>query len=157
MAGPPFDCVTTILVVRPQDCNNNGVDDAIDIAVGTSLDEDLDGVPDECEADDLDFHAPHIDLEVAVAAVSWTSEAPDFFFDVVRGDLQNLHTLGFAGATEECLASKTAGFSVPYTPTPAPGEGEWFLARLATALGHGSYDTGGSRDEDIDASGNDCP
>jgi hypothetical protein len=33
----------------PPDCNQNGVDDAIDIADGTSLDCNATGVPDECE------------------------------------------------------------------------------------------------------------
>jgi hypothetical protein len=33
------------------DCNLNGVDDAIDIALGTSFDVDSNGVPDECQAD----------------------------------------------------------------------------------------------------------
>jgi hypothetical protein len=32
------------------DCNANGVEDAVDIARGTSCDADLDGVPDECQA-----------------------------------------------------------------------------------------------------------
>ena len=31
------------------DCNGNGVEDAIDIALGTSSDVDFDGVPDECQ------------------------------------------------------------------------------------------------------------
>jgi hypothetical protein len=31
------------------DCNANGVEDAVDIARGTSSDADLDGVPDECQ------------------------------------------------------------------------------------------------------------
>jgi hypothetical protein len=35
----------------PADCNHNGVDDATDIANGTSQDMDWDGVPDECEPD----------------------------------------------------------------------------------------------------------
>ncbi|NLX13550.1 MAG: hypothetical protein GXY44_07855 [Phycisphaerales bacterium] len=30
------------------DCNNNGIPDILDIALGTSLDEDDDGLPDEC-------------------------------------------------------------------------------------------------------------
>lgn len=41
--------------VQPQqpitDCNSNGIDDAQDIADGTSEDCDTNGVPDECEAD----------------------------------------------------------------------------------------------------------
>lgn len=32
-----------------RDCNANGVADEIDIAVGSSMDLDLNGVPDECE------------------------------------------------------------------------------------------------------------
>ncbi|HRX84841.1 MAG TPA: hypothetical protein P5572_07470 [Phycisphaerae bacterium] len=35
----------------PIDCNENGVDDADDIAAGTSLDCDSNGVPDECDRD----------------------------------------------------------------------------------------------------------
>jgi hypothetical protein len=31
------------------DCNANGVEDAVDIALGTSCDSDLDGIPDECQ------------------------------------------------------------------------------------------------------------
>jgi hypothetical protein len=32
------------------DCNQNGVDDSIDIALGASSDQNHNGVPDECEA-----------------------------------------------------------------------------------------------------------
>jgi hypothetical protein len=32
------------------DCNQNGIDDALDLVSGTSLDADHDGVPDECQA-----------------------------------------------------------------------------------------------------------
>jgi len=32
------------------DCNHNGIEDAVDIAFGTSSDVDQNGVPDECEA-----------------------------------------------------------------------------------------------------------
>lgn len=31
------------------DCNENGIEDAVDIAFGTSSDADENGVPDECE------------------------------------------------------------------------------------------------------------
>jgi hypothetical protein len=33
------------------DCNNNGIDDSVDISNGTSQDCDANGVPDECQAD----------------------------------------------------------------------------------------------------------
>lgn len=32
-----------------EDCNGNGIDDAVDIALGDSADADLDGIPDECQ------------------------------------------------------------------------------------------------------------
>jgi len=32
------------------DCNQNGIEDSIDIALGSSSDQNHDGVPDECEA-----------------------------------------------------------------------------------------------------------
>jgi hypothetical protein len=35
--------------IGPKDCNGNGVDDATDISLGTSPDDDGNGVPDECE------------------------------------------------------------------------------------------------------------
>lgn len=35
----------------PPDCNGNGIEDAIDIANGTSTDCDHDGIPDECQRD----------------------------------------------------------------------------------------------------------
>ena len=31
------------------DCNGNGVEDAVDIALGDSADSNLDGIPDECQ------------------------------------------------------------------------------------------------------------
>ena len=37
-----------IEITTAPDCNVNGVDDAVDIATGTSADADQDGVPDEC-------------------------------------------------------------------------------------------------------------
>lgn len=40
-AGPP---------AIEYDCNGNGVEDAVDIAVGTSGDANWNGVPDECES-----------------------------------------------------------------------------------------------------------
>lgn len=39
----------TPTVAAGLDCNGNGIEDAIDIANGTSSDLDGDGVPDECQ------------------------------------------------------------------------------------------------------------
>ncbi|MBK8178254.1 MAG: hypothetical protein IPK67_05040 [Planctomycetes bacterium] len=37
------------------DCNHNGIEDSIDIAVGSSMDANGNGVPDECENDKMEF------------------------------------------------------------------------------------------------------
>jgi hypothetical protein len=48
----PTQCspVQTALPTPLHDCNGNGIEDMVDIALGTSSDADLDGVPDECQA-----------------------------------------------------------------------------------------------------------
>ncbi len=43
------------------DCNENGVEDSIDIAVGTSSDANLNAVPDECEGPRNTVEAAEID------------------------------------------------------------------------------------------------
>ena len=43
--------VASAYLYQAHDCNFNGIDDALDIAAGTSLDVDLDGRPDECQTD----------------------------------------------------------------------------------------------------------
>jgi len=37
-----------------QDCNGNGIEDAVDIATGISSDANLNGIPDECEQANLE-------------------------------------------------------------------------------------------------------
>lgn len=57
LLGPQLVLVLLAALLRPgdgasaaplADCNGNGVEDHVDIAVGTSSDLDRDGVPDEC-------------------------------------------------------------------------------------------------------------
>jgi len=60
LASPSGPCAPTsraadpLLVPEPaaplEDCNGNGIEDAVDIALGGSSDVNLDGVPDECQA-----------------------------------------------------------------------------------------------------------
>lgn len=46
LAGPP----RAVHGEPSSDCNDNGIEDAVDIAIGYSSDLDGNGVPDECEA-----------------------------------------------------------------------------------------------------------
>ncbi|HUR29143.1 MAG TPA: hypothetical protein VM509_13220 [Planctomycetota bacterium] len=44
------------LTKRPiSDCNHNGIEDSVDIAVGSSMDANNNGIPDECENDKMHF------------------------------------------------------------------------------------------------------
>jgi hypothetical protein len=53
----PASVNTAIVVTPPPDCNENKNDDFLDIASGSSKDEDVNGVPDECDVGG-DFHPP---------------------------------------------------------------------------------------------------
>ncbi|HIC68663.1 MAG TPA: hypothetical protein EYO90_03940, partial [Candidatus Latescibacteria bacterium] len=66
----PVDVETAIEVFPPRDCNQNGVDDAIDIANGTLKDQDHNGIPDACEGG-VHYHpaaSPYIHVSVADVA-----------------------------------------------------------------------------------------
>ncbi|RME37399.1 MAG: hypothetical protein D6788_09535 [Planctomycetota bacterium] len=45
-----YGIIDALAASTQTDCNGNGVDDAVDIANGTSLDRDGNGVPDECQS-----------------------------------------------------------------------------------------------------------
>lgn len=64
----PIDVSTKIEIAPPPDCNGNGVDDAVDIANGTSDDNDGNGVPDECEGDP---HYQPPDTQPPVSPIKW--------------------------------------------------------------------------------------
>ena len=62
-AGKSADAtpITDVWTTSPgQDCNQNGVADSIDIANGTSMDENKDGIPDECQSAQLSVPKPEI-------------------------------------------------------------------------------------------------
>jgi len=123
--------------------------------------------------DDL-FHdnaifSPHpniaLVLEIQPNMLWWTQPQvePGISYDVVRGDLNVLRATGgdFAQATVECLANDVALNSLDFGGNPGTGEGFWFLVRMVTPEGDGSYDAGGSqvdsRDGEIDSAPGGCP
>ena len=57
------------IVHSGHDCNGNGRDDAVDIAVGTSHDYNHDGIPDECQCGSADFnHDGDVGTDADIAA-----------------------------------------------------------------------------------------
>ena len=84
-------------------------------------------------------------------------------YDIVKGDLQMLHSGGgnFAIATLQCLANDFSGPAIGAPGFPAPGQGEWFALRSSGCTAGASYDSwdpqqAASRDPGIAASGNGC-
>lgn len=78
-------CLGARSPARAADCNRNGVDDSMDIALGTSLDCDADGVPDECElTEQLDWEP--IDLSDAGRTMAAGRRAVQVSSPSLRGD-----------------------------------------------------------------------
>jgi hypothetical protein len=111
---------------------------------------------------------PSIALQISVQRerVWWTQPQiePGITYDVVRGDLGLLQSTAgdFEQATVECLANDEPGNLVDFSGSPPPGEGFWFLVRMVTPAGNGTYDEAsgsqvGSRDAGIDAAAGGCP
>jgi hypothetical protein len=105
-----------------------------------------------------------IALQVDVGTLDWTPIQGAISYDVVRGDLATLVGSGgdYAAATMACEASGVAGTSAAMSLDPGPGDGYWYLVRGNSTQGPMSYQAlypsqVGLRDDEISASGNDCP
>lgn len=68
--NPPGDCL-------PHDCNDNGVDDVIDILEGTSLDVDEDEIPDECRDCNNNGQLDSLDISSGVSLDIDSDSIPD--------------------------------------------------------------------------------
>ena len=105
-----------------------------------------------------------VPLTVSKTLLSWGAIPGASAYDVLRGDLILLHDSAgdFSLSTEVCLINNQTATSWGIPANPGPGEGHWFLIRKLEGSMNGTYDSGtssqiGSRDDGIDASGNDCP
>ncbi len=90
-AQEDFDDISVIAPPVPEtDCNSNGIEDAVDIEVGPSVDADTDGIPDECEV----VRAYFVDnFERQVMNPSLEGYGP--FFGVENGGIHRLGTFEF--------------------------------------------------------------
>ncbi len=79
--GPLSGAVYAVDISEIVDCNGNGIDDSVDIFVGTSVDHDGDGIPDECATGDCnaDFNADGtVDgADLGMLFVAWGPCPPD--------------------------------------------------------------------------------
>jgi hypothetical protein len=96
----------------------------------------------------------------STTSLSWNPVAGATGYDVVRGTLSTLRSVGFTTAVDTCAANDAASTSITSSHVPDEGETDWFLIRASSACGVGSYDDGteiAPRDSAIGASGNTCP
>ena len=148
-AGGPTASGARILRVfssTANDCNNNGVEDACDIAIGNSLDLDANGAPDECEPPLLGADA--IQMSVAQggtqsffleAGAAWAG-APYFLLGTLSGTSPGLQ-LGALWLPLNPDTYTNLSLSQPNTPPLANSSGALDAGGSATAsfsLGAGS-------------------
>ncbi len=128
-------------------------------------------VVDSCSGwnvDDVEILASPATARVRVTvekdAISWDRDCGAEAFDVVRGDLRELHESGgdFAAATKECLADDLDADRLDWTAAPPAGEGWWVLVRGVADGDPMTWESladsqVGLRDDEIDASPNTCP
>jgi hypothetical protein len=148
-------------------CVSGAVVDSCTPGTPAPSDSTCNNVDDDCNGQvDEDVTAPSGSpaLRVEKTLLSWNSIADATGYDIIRGSMGTLQqTSGdFATSTEECLANDLPDTSLPYTATPTPGQGFWFLTRSMNCGGNGSYDSGassqvGKRDAEIAASASACP
>lgn len=63
-----YGVINTIAALNVSDCNNNGIDDGVDVASGTSPDANNNGIPDECESGACCACAPGVGCQDATLA-----------------------------------------------------------------------------------------
>jgi len=107
-----------------------------------------------------------IEVGMSTSSIDWTAQIGASGYDVMRGDLIELSTSGgkfaLSNVSETCLANNTAATTVSDATPLASGEGFWYLIRAIDLGGKATYDSGSPfqvdfRDDEIAASGNDCP
>jgi len=98
--------------------------------------------------------------------LNWESQPGALGYDVVRGDLRALRASGgnfaLSTVTDRCMASFTGNTTMNDGAPIAPGQVYWYLVRANETAGNATYDSSSAsqvdrRDDEISASGNDCP
>ncbi len=119
----------------PPDCNNNTIDDAIDISSGFSTDCNLDGVPDECD--------PVVEtITLRSGNGTFSNGAADSTINVLVGPVDGPFGAGFtpaqfaaaAAGPDAIMKDPIAGTYLPATngALPADGLAKWITTSLAS-------------------------
>jgi len=103
------------LRIGPWDCNGNGVDDAADIASGTSLDCNANGVPDECEyRADMDGDGLTTLVDYAAFAAAMTGPSGSY----LRGMTPSPQPSPLSGRDNPLAAARGSDNSLPAARGP---------------------------------------
>ena len=145
----------------PPECSRDG-----SVVAYVTFSDSIGKNPDEYyELMTLDYNAqspPVISPHAAPTTVTFEPEPGLVRYDVIRGDLANLHNVGStvdlgAVACIENDSGDTTTVGYPDAVTPLPGQGFFYVFRgsMSIATGPGSYGTGKSGFERVAGSG-DC-
>jgi Tol biopolymer transport system component len=145
----------------PHEVNNDG-----SVVAYATFSDSIGKNPDEYwEIMTLDYNAPNppaISPHAAPTTVTFAPEPGLVLYDVIRGDLANLHNVAStvdlgAVACIENDSGDTTTVGYPDAVTPLPGQGFFYVFRgsMSIATGPGSYGTGKSGFERVAGSG-DC-
>jgi len=163
------DALTSDILDGDSDTFACDVDCRDDIpAINPGAEEVCDGVDNDCDLgiDNVPLPVDLVQVEgidEAGPTLSWPAVAAATGYDVLRGNLSDLHSSGgdFTQATELCLADDTSDTFIDDTDNPAASDGFWYLIRPANCGGSGSYESGGVeqdglRDVEANASPQSC-
>ncbi|GJM26968.1 MAG: hypothetical protein DHS20C16_33830 [Phycisphaerae bacterium] len=132
--------ITVVSSVLAEDCNSNGIEDATDIAVGTSFDCNGNGVPDECDHQ-LNLAEPSlvgfIDEPYATIAMDVDGDGDA---DVIAGAygtpklawFENLDGVGSFGSAREILAPSPGGGQISSADLNSDGHNDLLVSSRFT-------------------------
>jgi subtilisin family serine protease len=129
---------------RPNNLFGYGLIDAYD-AIHFGPDGDADGIADACDcapADGGAFEAPPaafgLGIDADKATLTWASFALEAgsgtLYDVIKGDLGDLHALGDVSAAS-CLGSASTAASLSDPQDPAEGTGVYYVIQARNTCG----------------------
>ena len=133
---------------RPNNLFGYGLIDAYD-AIHLGPDGDVDGIADACDcapADGGAFDAPDevggVGFDAYKATLTWTSLALDAgsgtLYDVIKGDLADLHATGDVSAAW-CVGSASTAASYADAVDPDPDTGVYYVIQARNACGGSGF------------------
>ncbi len=144
--GNGVDDAEDIATGTSQDCNGNAVPDECDIASGTSQDTNGNGVPDECEGAPTTMHVDSIVLgTVAAGQGKKRGQATVTILDNQGNPVSNAQVTGsFTGDFNETQAATTNGSGVAVLTTNGSKKGSVSFSFCVDNVTHAtlSYDSG---------------